>query len=111
MAYLSASCAFKNAFRPTPYRMHSRRVLLLAACTLSLAVALRAASPGPPAAGPKAAPKYNVLILMADDARPWLGCYGDPEVKTRHMPAQIPAVDPVYVPQHLQKKKPAPAGN
>lgn len=82
MAYLSASCAFMNAFRPTSHGRHFHQTLHLATCILSLAVALRAASPEPAAAGPKAAPKYNVLILMADDARPWLGCYGDPEVKT-----------------------------
>jgi len=28
---------------------------------------------------------YNVLLLMVDDLRPQLGCYGDPVVKTPHI--------------------------
>lgn len=38
------------------------------------------------AAAEKAArKKYNVLFLMADDARPWFGCYGASEMKTPHI--------------------------
>src|SRR5687767_3528162 len=32
-----------------------------------------------------AAPRYNVLLIMADDLRPALGCYGDPQAKTLHI--------------------------
>jgi arylsulfatase A-like enzyme len=34
------------------------------------------------AAPAKRARPYNVLLLMADDARPWFGCYGVSEMKT-----------------------------
>jgi iduronate 2-sulfatase len=30
-------------------------------------------------------PKYNVLLIMADDLRPALGCYGDLQAKTPHL--------------------------
>ena len=32
-----------------------------------------------------AAPQYNVLLIMADDLRPAMGCYGDVRAKTPHL--------------------------
>lgn len=32
-----------------------------------------------------AAPRYNVLLIIADDLRPALGCYGDPQAKTPNL--------------------------
>jgi iduronate 2-sulfatase len=34
---------------------------------------------------PAAAPRYNVLLIMADDLRPAMGCYGDAQAKTPHL--------------------------
>ena len=31
------------------------------------------------------APRYNVLLIMADDLRPAMGCYGDAQAKTPHL--------------------------
>ena len=31
------------------------------------------------------APRYNVLLIMADDLRPSMGCYGDTQAKTPHL--------------------------
>ncbi len=31
------------------------------------------------------APRYNVLLIMADDLRPAMGCYGDSRAKTPHL--------------------------
>ncbi len=31
------------------------------------------------------APRYNVLLIMADDLRPAMGCYGDRQAKTPHL--------------------------
>jgi uncharacterized sulfatase len=30
-------------------------------------------------------PRYNVLLIMADDLRPAMGCYGDAQAKTPHL--------------------------
>jgi iduronate 2-sulfatase len=30
-------------------------------------------------------PRYNVLLIMADDLRPAMGCYGDQQAKTPHL--------------------------
>jgi len=32
-----------------------------------------------------AAPRYNVLLIVADDLRPAMGCYGDTQAKTPHL--------------------------
>src|ERR1041384_2008474 len=32
-----------------------------------------------------AAPRYNVLLIMADDLRPAMGCYGDAQAKTPNL--------------------------
>lgn len=34
---------------------------------------------------PAAAPRYNVLLIMADDLRPAMGCYGDTQAKTPNL--------------------------
>jgi arylsulfatase A-like enzyme len=31
------------------------------------------------------APRYNLLLIMADDLRPAMGCYGDKQAKTPHL--------------------------
>ena len=35
----------------------------------------------------KAQGQYNVLFIMVDDLRPWLGCYGHPEIHTPNIDA------------------------
>lgn len=55
--------------RPTGSRLVS---LLLALLSLAWAPAARA----------DASPRRNVLLIIADDLRPSLGCYGDPQVRT-----------------------------
>ncbi len=30
-------------------------------------------------------PHHNVLLIMADDLRPAMGCYGDAQAKTPHL--------------------------
>ena len=37
------------------------------------------------AAPAAAAPAFNVLLIMADDLRPAIGCYGDSHAKTPHL--------------------------
>lgn len=34
---------------------------------------------------PSASPRYNVLLIMADDLRPAMGCYGDAQAKTPNL--------------------------
>ncbi len=50
-------------------------IATLAAILLGSLAALRAAD----------APRYNVLLIMADDLRPALGCYGDAQAKTPNL--------------------------
>jgi len=38
-----------------------------------------------PTASAADAPRYNVLLIMADDLRPAMGCYGDAQAKTPHL--------------------------
>ena len=49
---------------------------------LILLVAIAAVAPAVSAAD---APRYNVLLIMADDLRPAMGCYGDARAKTPHL--------------------------
>lgn len=56
--------------------MLTRHSLLILACATGLLAdgTIRAA-----------APKYNVLLIMADDLRPAMGCYGDPQARTPNL--------------------------
>jgi iduronate 2-sulfatase len=48
-------------------------------------VMLLTISPQVLASNPVAAPRYNVLLIMADDLRPAMNCYGDARAKTPHL--------------------------
>src|SRR5690606_5873944 len=58
------------------------RLRLLLCCWLGWCAGVSAQPVGTPN---NAEADYNVLLLMVDDLRPQLGCYGDPVVKTPHI--------------------------
>ncbi len=53
--------------------------------TISLLFAMLALPAYALAADTAPAPRYNVLLIMADDLRPAMGCYGDAQAKTPHL--------------------------
>ncbi len=66
------------------HRSHtSRRQFLRSGGTSLPALAAAAAAFGQQADEPRA--KLNVLLVLVDDLRPELGCYGNPRVKTPHI--------------------------
>ena len=52
---------------------------------LSLLILLIAIATNTPTASAADSPRYNVLLIMADDLRPAMGCYGDARAKTPHL--------------------------
>lgn len=57
----------------------------LRAFTVGLVLVLHAIMVGQDACAITAAERSNVLVILSDDLRPQLGCYGDPQVHTPHL--------------------------
>jgi arylsulfatase A-like enzyme len=55
--------------------------------TLAAVLLVAGAGAGSVAADAPRPPRLNVLVLMSDDLRPELGCYGNPQVKTPNIDA------------------------
>lgn len=62
------------------HSLHSQKDTLVRICLVSLILALVASDEVT-----AAPPRYNVLLIMADDLRPAMSCYGDKQAKTPHL--------------------------